>query len=100
PRPPPPTLLPYTTLFRSPPPSRGQDRRRTDANAVAPRAHDIAAAGFSNRPNTDPNLAGNREWGREIAERMIDSDLGLDLVRSHRSEEHTSELQSRFDLVC
>ena len=69
--------------YRVPPPSRGQDRRRTDANAVAPRAHEIAAAGFSNRPNTDPNLAGNREWGREIAERMIDSDLGLDLVRSH-----------------
>lgn len=69
--------------YRVPPPSRQQDRRRGAASGVQVRAEEIAAAGFSNRPNTDPNLAGNREWGREIAGRMIDSRLGNDLVQSH-----------------
>src|SRR6266704_5522427 len=32
--------------------------------------------------------------------RRIADFLDLDLLQLHRSEEHTSELQSRFDLVC
>src|SRR5699024_11594879 len=27
-------------------------------------------------------------------------DMGFDVIHMNRSEEHTSELQSRFDLVC
>src|SRR5699024_12839230 len=36
----------------------------------------------------DPILVGRREYRLK------------ELVEEHRSEEHTSELQSRFDLVC
>src|SRR5438067_10134960 len=71
PRPPRSTLFPYTTLFRS-------SRRH--------RRHAAARVGPADRH----------------ARRLRRS--GVDIPRggsSHsRSEEHTSELQSRFDLVC
>src|SRR3712207_8138373 len=81
-RPPRSTLFPYTTLFRSGPVSL---RRRGRAAAARP-----AAAGGARRgagpaePRRDrPNgRVRGRQWAR------------------HRSEEHTSELQSRQYLVC
>src|SRR2546428_9333928 len=81
-RPPRSTLFPYTTLFRSPlvlPHSReGQVRHR-----VALRQHDEGA--------------GERDRDERVDEaeqiRPRDRDAS-------RSEEHTSELQSRSDLVC
>ncbi|MBD8504997.1 bifunctional proline dehydrogenase/L-glutamate gamma-semialdehyde dehydrogenase [Hoyosella sp. G463] len=51
-----------------PAPNRDQDRRQ--APAPAPRDH------FTNTPDTDPDLPGNRAWGRAIAERMRSSSLG------------------------
>src|SRR5437868_15202326 len=39
-----------------------------------------------------------RELG-DLAARL-DGDLPRQVAEDHRSEEHTSELQSRFDLVC
>ncbi|WP_371931477.1 proline dehydrogenase family protein [Glutamicibacter sp. MNS18] len=38
---------------------------------------------FFNTPDTDPDLAANRAWGREILAKMQDSSLGKDLVSSH-----------------
>src|SRR3712207_8299118 len=73
-RPPRSTLFPYTTLFRSRPRRCPPARRR-------PRGAVRAAAGHSRR--TGAAYA----WSREYA-----------VVR--RSEEHTSELQSRQYLVC
>src|SRR5690349_23883452 len=70
-RPPRSTLFPYTTLFRS------------DV------ATDTARVGMGIHPWADPNLD-------EDFERVA---LDID-VREPRSEEHTSELQSRRDLVC
>src|SRR5207249_7921960 len=78
------TLFPYTTLFRSLAIGDGARRRRAlrgAGRAGAPRArlrtgdaHDIAR--------------------RRRARRTLPGVVGC------RSEEHTSELQSRFDLVC
>src|SRR5690349_22950909 len=82
-RPPPrPTLLPYTTLFRS----RSQSSKR---------AHRIHALRFRCRGGVDA-----RRLGRAIAraERRNRDPGRYDVV--DRSEEHTSELQSRRDLVC
>src|SRR5689334_24743677 len=73
-RPPRSTLFPYTTLFRSLRPVRGL--RPGDPRAVAARV----AAG-----------PGDRRQER-LAQRA-----GL---AAGRSEEHTSELQSQFHLVC
>src|SRR5699024_11818302 len=38
--------------------------------------------------------------GKSIKEIAAMRDFSQQTIESHRSEEHTSELQSRFDLVC
>src|SRR5207249_5658888 len=99
-RPPPPsTPFPYTTLFRSHEPSRGFFKgtclfdplapdtpsrmealaQRHPGRIVALRIHEMHAPGT-------PSLAKGPIKDRDL--------------RDPRSEEHTSELQSRFDLVC
>src|SRR5207249_10165598 len=96
--PPPPTLFPYTTLFRS-------------------RTHDMNTANwipdlFMKRvmeggdwtlfsPSDVPDL--HDRWGRRFEEaytRYEEQAARAELKLFKRSEEHTSELQSRFDLVC
>src|SRR5438105_6928660 len=74
PRPPRSTLFPYTTLFRSSP--------RPGFCFVAVSGQGLVAT--PRRPVDDPDHQGRRESG----------------CNRRRSEEHTSELQSRVDLVC
>src|SRR5256884_4414930 len=69
-RPPRSTLFPYTTLFRS----RSRTMARTSAN-VKGFVASVAPV-----------------WSLEVIENGI--------VAQRRSEEHTSELQSRLHLVC
>src|SRR5207249_7097786 len=75
PRPPSSTLFPYTTLFRS--------RRPAQRRARGPEDHPARYPALRRRPRV--RLGG-------VALDNEQDDL--------RSEEHTSELQSRFDLVC
>src|SRR3712207_7877207 len=77
-RPPRSTLFPYTTLFRSRARGRRQGRRRLLAR--------VAARAEADRGGRD---------GRGRLRRP-----GLRPRRARRSEEHTSELQSRQYLVC
>src|SRR5690349_23088274 len=73
-RPPPSTtLFPYTTLFRS----RAHRDRRVRRRPEAPRTPSCPCAGDPHRDTMQANGCGSR-----------------------RSEEHTSELQSRRELVC
>src|SRR3712207_7052217 len=75
-RPPRSTLFPYTTLFRSP---DGHPRLAPD----------------------DPQReVDHRRAEHEEREEQRDRDERPDLDRHARSEEHTSELQSRQYLVC
>src|SRR5438067_6333872 len=77
-RPPRSTLFPYTTLFRSP--SRLSQSRR---NSPRPTLKELLCAAV--RPvNGVPGNCGTV----------------CVMPAFPRSEEHTSELQSRFDLVC
>src|SRR3712207_7166731 len=77
-RPPRSTLFPYTTLFRSPPGVAG--------------ARDLVVAG--DLALDDPLLQGGQVAEPvRLAVRRLQQPLG-------RSEEHTSELQSRQYLVC
>src|SRR5690625_6863104 len=71
------TLFPYTTLFRS---FRGEGLGQADA--VGRRRVELAGAGLLGVP-----LAGEEA-------------LLLEAPQQGRSEEHTSELQSRGHLVC
>src|SRR2546428_9543105 len=86
-RPPRSTLFPYTTLFRS-------------ANAAG-----IARIG-PGRPNgdqvADDVALHHRQPSAlvEIGDRDADRGAVDRIVGDQRSEEHTSELQSRSDLVC
>src|SRR3712207_8057776 len=84
-RPPRSTLFPYTTLFRS-----GLHLERMDADLHLPLARDLLA----------------RPLGRVFGVRVL-GPVSLALLlrvgggqRRQRSEEHTSELQSRQYLVC
>src|SRR3712207_8556261 len=81
-RPPRSTLFPYTTLFRS-----------SLMDGLEARGKVIVIAA-TNRPNAiDPALRRPGRFDREIEIKVPDK-------RGRRSEEHTSELQSRQYLVC
>src|SRR2546429_6249596 len=79
-RPPRSTLFPYTTLFRS---AKGP--------ATINQIHDPDRVLYPMK-RTGPR--GGGKWAR------ISWDEVLDTFGSRRSEEHTSELQSRLHLVC
>src|SRR5437016_11162719 len=87
-RPPTPTLFPYTTLFRS-----MEMRAATEHDRLLHEAHKL--------DTQSSNLvhAGKYDAALPLAERALgigEKELGPD----HRSEEHTSELQSLTNLVC
>src|SRR3712207_9001332 len=84
------TLFPYTTLFRSRVPDR----------AVAEAAQVEIGAGLPVQPRQQVQVEGGRhprgiDVGRLQHRRILD-EVGAE----QRSEEHTSELQSRQYLVC
>src|SRR5207249_5445089 len=83
------TLFPYTTLFRSLPARSGPDRGRPGARRHQPRG----GAGHYSRPGAGGGGARSHRRAHGRRGRSRDRQLA-------RSEEHTSELQSRFDLVC
>src|SRR2546422_3481799 len=84
-RPPRSTLFPYTTLFRSLD-RRLLQRKSHQRDFADRRQHGKALA------HAHPVIqAGDRQHGSEVA---------LLIVTRKRSEEHTSELQSRLHLVC
>src|SRR2546429_7390172 len=87
-RPPRSTLFPYTTLFRSP--AAGGRPPRPRRAAPGARRHLSRPRGLSRVP------AGRarRVSARRAALGVLGACLGT------RSEEHTSELQSRLHLVC
>src|SRR2546428_6212831 len=79
-RPPRSTLFPYTTLFRSPQGARDHHPQRE--------AHAPGGRGRAVRQRS----SGSGDYGSEQPPPTT--------VVEQRSEEHTSELQSRSDLVC
>src|SRR5205809_5186204 len=90
--PPPPksTLFPYTTLFRS---ERVRERRRSGCRRQC---------GARNRPDgLEVSVQLQREHGHDgyrVRGESAAGDAHPDFPQ--RSEEHTSELQSRLHLVC
>src|SRR5688500_19230005 len=82
PPPPPSTLFPYTTLFRSAAPSHLETHRDAD------RAQVVDHVDRHPQRAPEPSRA-----AQDVVVRRLE-------VRSRRSEEHTSELQSPCNLVC
>src|SRR3712207_7971979 len=83
-RPPRSTLFPYTTLFRS----------TLVATHVAEPDTLVAAR------RSSPLVVGLGETADGTAEYFLGSDVAAFIGHTRRSEEHTSELQSRQYLVC
>src|SRR5206468_8589646 len=88
PRPPGPLLFPYTTLFRSPAAAVDVDRW-TCEHAMIRRCR--------NRP-ADKAATGAKALDGAIEPEVAGA--GKAAIKIARSEEHTSELQSRSELVC
>src|SRR5690606_41998393 len=86
-RPPRSTLFPYTTLFRS---RRG--RRAARVSGAVPAAARPAAAAAARVPGRRGGPGPAADDARAL--RLVDR------ADQPRSEEHTSELQSRENLVC
>src|SRR5438445_8928407 len=84
-RPPRSTLFPYTTLFRSRPASTEVGLASSVISSSAAVSHNALT-----RPTTAPAVAGSISEGVPPPKKIV----------STRSEEHTSELQSRQYLVC
>src|SRR5438309_7581826 len=79
-RPPRSTLFPYTTLFRSP----------------SKLVHRIERGNLAGLPGSEHQYSA---WS-EQREKLKAILAGKKRVAMQRSEEHTSELQSQFHLVC
>src|SRR3712207_8302664 len=85
-RPPRSTLFPYTTLFRSADLTKAPnawDRRNIHKDELVERVKNVVA----------------QQLGQRVVDRL-DLQLGNKEITEGRSEEHTSELQSRQYLVC
>src|SRR5206468_11311818 len=96
PPPPPPTLLPYTTLFRSTP-QAGNDQNHSPPSMTALHGFLLIAfarVGYCSRPQR------RHRGGDCIGDGDSTPHRSEPQIQRGRSEEHTSELQSRSDLVC
>src|SRR5690606_40573206 len=95
-RPRPPPLFPYTTLFRS---RRAQPLEKlNDFNE-----DNVVRSALQNWPEAAawvPLMARVKPMVVLLGENKSDVIAVVDLNPWHRSEEHTSELQSRENLVC
>src|SRR2546422_2648615 len=87
-RPPRSTLFPYTTLFRSG--SRRDASRTEPVPGAAQRGDQLGLEAVVDLAPQSPD-----EHLEHVGERVVDG-----FETKLRSEEHTSELQSRLHLVC
>src|SRR3712207_6996222 len=95
-RPPRSTLFPYTTLFRSADPVAGADGL---GEVVAGVEEDHVDTGDRARRQVREQPVGHGRGDREVVPEGLPGPA-QDGERLLRSEEHTSELQSRQYLVC
>src|SRR5207249_10432260 len=93
------TLFPYTTLFRSQQRAEPCEGRREAGEEQHDREDEPYVVRFPHRANRLRDelalMLPARTERQEVPHAA--SEIG---AAQHRSEEHTSELQSRFDLVC
>src|SRR2546428_6477075 len=94
-RPPRSTLFPYTTLFRSAPSPAGRKILILDDDADLLDAYRELLSRLPSRPEVHTANSAARAFA------LLESEpFAVSVEQVGRSEEHTSELQSRSDLVC
>src|SRR5699024_12845997 len=95
-RPPPTTtLFPYTTLFRSDYRNDDPGKPHSNTGDVPPLTGDRGHV----RPESEQHTDRNRDRNQRCLQQREHCSFEQEW-QQRRSEEHTSELQSRFDLVC
>src|SRR5690606_41320678 len=90
------TLSPYATLFRSPKP----DAPREIRGEYDPIATKVPGIFFSKHVTKLAGIADKLAVVRSIQHNQGNHGAGNHYMMTGRSEEHTSELQSRENLVC
>src|SRR3989440_11541259 len=97
-RPPRSTLFPYTTLFRSRHGKHIAQSQEGQRRRIQQQAH---VGGERDQQTAEKTRSHSEEIkpARDLR-RIIDRLRTDDATKVARSEEHTSELQSRSDLVC
>src|SRR5690606_39864635 len=97
-RPPRPRLVPYTTLFRS----RCQDRVNCRVCRYNFYKTDGRGAAIKHALSSGAKVMtfGESDWSTVRKKAYRDGVHDYIKIRKDRSEEHTSELQSRENLVC
>src|SRR2546421_12934089 len=97
-RPPRSTLFPYTTLFRSPSTAPSSPPAIRDVSETTPPPPHTAsgAGGIPQAPLPTPAQPDRSDKSPSSPPAHPTAKKAI----YHRSEEHTSELQSRSDLVC
>src|SRR5690606_41037617 len=88
------TLFPYTTLFRSPGHAMWLAQRENGVAVLVGNGLTVELVGCA---GVELEVAGE---GDGIGARLRDRLAGVSRLEVRRSEEHTSELQSRENLVC
>src|SRR3546814_1074285 len=96
------TLFPYTTLFRSRPPSRPGSIRRTSTRRAGRSAAWRTCGGLPLLAHDRVERPGARPGEDQVEEREAEQQRCIAAVQ--RSEEHTSELQSlmriEYAVIC
>src|SRR2546429_3809315 len=105
-RPPRSTLFPYTTLFRSQRLRRAGNERRIQHIGIAAKLIALAGVRIEDLDRVAVVVGGLAEiasalgLGRHGGECVVGVAASRPVPPAKRSEEHTSELQSRLHLVC
>src|SRR5690606_41145245 len=96
-RPPRSALFPYTTLFRSPPPVALTLRARTTVGGLGGALRLAVGEAGAGQPHA---ATGDVRHPRPVEAEAAGPSRAAPDGAPLRSEEHTSELQSRENLVC
>src|SRR5207249_10900756 len=89
------TLFPYTTLFRS-----AQEASKSAASLLPASGLGWLGGAIGAGLAIMGGAAGIGRIGGSAVESMARQPAAAGQISTARSEEHTSELQSRFELVC
>src|SRR5207249_8023827 len=98
--PPCPPLFPYTTLFRSIRAAQLPERAGIPAIGTTAGGGRLSPAGVVEPAQHPKSLKARDRLAASLIEPAPDTAVDVRIRAKARSEEHTSELQSRFDLVC
>src|SRR5699024_12391722 len=87
------TLFPYTTLFRS-------RNKKVHGTSIEDRPKSVEERKEFGHWEID-TVIGKKNADEPVLLTLVERKTTFELIfKIDRSEEHTSELQSRFDLVC